>query len=123
MAFQRTRNVNGRTYTYWVEAYRDENGEPRQRHLGKRLLGLLPAPIPEEEKGLAYIESLVEKYPGDPFAEKAAKQEAAKSDLAKELGVDLSPTTGPVEKATSERGPSPETAPDADASAPGDKGD
>lgn len=67
--FQRTRIKNGRSYTYWEERYR-EGGKVKSRHLGK--LRFIPSPITQEQRGLAYIDRLVEKYPGDPFAAKAA---------------------------------------------------
>lgn len=122
MVFQRTRihKKTGRSYTYWEERYR-ENGKVKSRHLGKSPRRWYQ-PIPDEERGLRYIDQLIEKYPGDPFATKAAEIEAARAAVSKELGVDLSPSAVPIEKVSpAEKSPSPETAPDAAPSAPGDK--
>lgn len=60
MAFLRTRTIKGRTYSYWQQSVR-AGKKVRSIHLGK---------VPPEKVGLAYIERLIEKYPGDPFTSK-----------------------------------------------------
>ena len=103
MVFQRTRIIKGRTYTYWEERYR-ENGKVKSRHLGKRLaavIGALLEPVPPEERGLAYIDRLMEKYPSPeappapPAPAPIEKAPAVASELTKSSeAVDVNKDTG-----------------------------
>lgn len=90
MAFVRTRTIGNGTYRYLEERYR-EGGKVKSRstYLGRVLAAL--SPVAPENRGWAYIERLMEKYP-EPVA--------------------AAPT--PTDKT------SPDTAPDAAPSSPGE---
>lgn len=62
MAFLRTIIRNGKRYQYFQQSVR----------VGKRVKSLHLGKVPPEKVGLRYIERLIEKYPGDPFAPKSA---------------------------------------------------
>jgi hypothetical protein len=79
MTFLRTVTRNGKQYSYFQHSVR-AGKKVRSLHLGK---------VPPKQVGLAYIARQTEKYPGDPFATKAAELEAVREKVGKELGVDL----------------------------------
>jgi hypothetical protein len=126
MAFTRIRTINGKQYLYEEHRYR-EGGKVKSRsvYLGPAGgsartgrgggVGGAPAPrrwyqpIPDEERGVVYIDKLVEKYPGDPVVTKAAEMKAAATPATAEMA------------SLAERSPSPETAPDAAPSAPSEE--
>ena len=102
MAFLRKKTIrkNGKIYyyTYWQQSVRQ----------GKRVLSLHLGKVPPEKSGLRYIERQIAKYPGDPFAAKAAERQAVKDKVAKELGVTFAKdgeTVTPIEKSGVEVAP------------------
>lgn len=128
MAFIRIRTINGKQYEYLEERYR-EGGKVRTRSV---YLGPVSKrnPVPLYEP--ANIEKMLEEY-GRQLKAEEGRLAIAKDKLSKELGVDLSPTTAPIDKgptaaseffaaerASPAQSPSHETAPDVAPSAPGE---
>jgi len=91
MAYQVTRTIrkpNGRTYTYtfWQESVRVPGRKtPKTVYLGR---GEKPRrwwqPIPDEERGLKYIERQMEKYPELPEGLQVSERTAKAATLFKE---------------------------------------
>ena len=79
MAFIRTRIINRKPYRYLEERYR-EGGKVRSKstYLGPGGGGIgggpsfIPRPIPPEQRGWAYVEKLMEKYPSPENQPEAA---------------------------------------------------
>lgn len=78
MAFIRIRTIAGKQYRYLEERYREgRKVRSRSTYLGPASSGggglsFIPKPVPPEQRGWAYIERLMEKYPAPPTAPAAA---------------------------------------------------
>lgn len=100
MSFTRIRKIGNHSYLYEETRWREgKRVRSRSKCLGRVAGAITQAftPVAPEQQGLRYIERLIEKYPGDPYAAKAAEAPTPIEKPATNVNL-AAPATTPSEK-------------------------